>query len=120
MGIFDREPNVMKFKIQEDVEGLIKALEYKKGKKKGSGIRMIAAQALGEIGDTRAVSPLIFALRDKSDSVGIKAAAALFKIGDPRGIEAAIQNLERFIGSKDPMVGAEALGIARKITGKAK
>lgn len=59
MGLFG-PPNVEKMKAKRDVEGLIKALDYQKE----PGIRKAAAAALGQLGDARAVAPLIAALRD--------------------------------------------------------
>ncbi|RZB32933.1 MAG: hypothetical protein AEth_00279 [Candidatus Argoarchaeum ethanivorans] len=54
-------------------------------------IRDKAAEALGEIGDTRAVEPLIRALKDKDWFVRNKAAKALGIIGDTRAVEPLIQ-----------------------------
>jgi hypothetical protein len=50
-------------------------------------VRFLAAIALGKIGDTRAVGPLIAALQAPSDSERRFSAAALGKIGDPEAIE---------------------------------
>ncbi|MCB2209826.1 HEAT repeat domain-containing protein [bacterium] len=52
MGIFG-PPNIAEMKAKKDVSGLVKALDHKKYK-----IRMDAAKALGEIGDSKAVKPL--------------------------------------------------------------
>jgi HEAT repeat protein len=74
------------------------------------GVRGSAAEALGEIGDPRAVGPLINALKDKSLGVrawGVRVAAteALGKIGDPR----AIEFLKELLTEKDSYsVGKEA------------
>ncbi len=51
------KPNVGKLKARRNVKGLIKALNYKKD----HNVQIFAAMALGEIGDTRAVAPLIAA-----------------------------------------------------------
>jgi|GEM_PF-1872313 len=48
-------------------------------------IRIVAAMALGKIGDRKAVDPLINALRDKN--VGWAAAEALGKIGDQKTVD---------------------------------
>jgi len=45
--------------------GLIKALRYQKD----TGISGVAAEALGRIGDARAVEPLIAALKDSNKNV---------------------------------------------------
>jgi len=52
-------------KARQDVKGLIKALEYQKD----SDIRALAAHFLGELGDSRAVEPLIAALKDTENIV---------------------------------------------------
>ena len=66
-----------------DIKGLIKALGYIKDE----DVRTAAAGALGQIGDPRAVEPLIAALKDEGESVRSSAARALGKIGDPRAVE---------------------------------
>ena len=60
-----------------------------------SGVREEAADALGQIGDVRAVKPLITALRDEIWDVRKAAAWALGKIGDARAFESL------FIAHKD-------------------
>ena len=65
MGLFDfllGPPDVENLKAKKDVEGLLKALKYKKD----NDVREKAAAALGEIGDERAVGPLTHALKYKS------------------------------------------------------
>jgi HEAT repeat protein len=49
--------------------------------------RRAAAEALGWIGDVRAVEPLIVALKDTHESVREAAAKALGWIGDKRAVE---------------------------------
>jgi len=51
MGLF--EPNVEKLEKKKNVKGLIKALRHE-----DVHVRWSAAEALGEIGDARAVEPL--------------------------------------------------------------
>lgn len=73
-------------------------------------VRTGAAKALGELGDPRAVEPLMAALAD-SDSVGVRqtAAEALGLLGDPRAVEPLI----RALGDGEGWVAnaaAEALG----------
>lgn len=66
-------PDVEKMKARRDVDGLIKALSYQKDRR----VRWAAAEALGIIGDARAVEPL-------TTYVGMEAAdKALVKIGGP-------------------------------------
>ena len=69
------------------VEPLIKAL--------GDG-NTSAVRALGEIGDARAVEPLIGVLRDENWWVRSCAAEALGKIGDTRAVEPLIKELDGY------------------------
>ena len=55
--------------------------------------RAAAARALGRLGDTRAVEPLIRALGDDSDEVRGDAVGALGQLGDARAVEPLIQAL---------------------------
>lgn len=89
-------------KAKKNVKGLIKALHYQKKRY----VRLAAAEALGEIGDARAVDPLIAVLQDDNEDVRRAAAEALGKIRDKRAVEPL---LEIF---KDSEVwwAAEALG----------
>jgi len=74
-------PDVEKLKAKGDVKGLIKALSYKKD----PATRRAAAEALGEMGDVRAVEPLLAALR-ADESIRIPAIKALGQIGDTRAV----------------------------------
>jgi HEAT repeat protein len=58
-----------------------------------------AAEALGELGDTRAVEPLIAALKDKDKGVREKAAEALGKLGEP-----AVELLIATLGGNDEIM----------------
>jgi HEAT repeat protein len=108
MGIFDflsRWPDVEKLEANKDVKGLIKALDYKKD----YNVRRRAVEALGKIGDPKAVDPLINALKDEDEYVRKNAAGALGKIGDPKAVDPLINAL------KDDDIGVrwrvvEALG----------
>ena len=77
-------PNIDKLKTKGNVEGLIAALNYKKD----PTIRRDAAKALGEMGDSRAVEPLIEIARS-SDGKELRMLAidSLGKLGDPRAVE---------------------------------
>jgi HEAT repeat protein len=79
---FSRPPNVQELKAQGDVDGLIEALNFQDD----HNIRLAAASALGNVGDSRAVDPLISALDDEP-GVNEMAALALGEIGDPRAVE---------------------------------
>ena len=71
------------------VEPLIVTLKENKHR----AIRKKSAEALGKIGDTRAIKPLINALMDKQSDVQRFAAEALGKIGDTRAIKPLINAL---------------------------
>ncbi len=76
--------------------------------------RKAAAKSLGQIGDARAVEPLIKTLGDKDWKVRVVAAKSLSEIGDVRAVEPLI----KVLGNKDDedwgwyvrKVAAEALG----------
>ncbi|ODS34707.1 MAG: heat repeat-containing PBS lyase [Candidatus Scalindua rubra] len=70
-----------------------------------------AAKALGEIGDARAVKPLIKELGDMSSNIQSEAAWALGKIDDTRAVEPLI----RALGGKDEYVRKEATKALLKI-----
>ena len=57
-------------------------------------VREAAADALGKLGDTRAVKPLLDALRDEYWPVRKAAASALGEIGDARAVEPLIAALQ--------------------------
>lgn len=77
-----------KIDISKKVEILIKDL-----KDEDPLYRERAAEILGEIGDVRAVEPLIEALKDWYDKAQEEAVRALRKIGEP-AIEYLIQALK--------------------------
>ncbi len=93
--------DVEKLKAKRDVPGLIKALKYQKDLR----FRPAAAGALGQIGDARAVKPLIAALKDRDMNVRRAAAGALGEIGAP-----AIGPLVAALGDRDGEAAAGALG----------
>jgi len=92
----EKEVNLLKEKLKSvqelkdkgDVEQLIKVLRSKES----AGVRQAAADALGEIGDLKALDPLIAVLKEKRpyihfDWVYVAAARALGEIGDSRASE---------------------------------
>ena len=85
---FSRRPNVQELESQEDVDGLIEALNYQED----HNIRLAAASALGKVGDSRAIDPLITALDDQQ-GVNEMAALALGEIGDSRAVEPLTKSL---------------------------
>jgi hypothetical protein len=76
-------PNVDKLVAKGDVSGLIDALEYPVPWR----VRPDAALALGAMGGTDAVEPLIAALGNDHASVCLAATRALGKIGAPGSVE---------------------------------
>ena len=111
MGIFDflfGPPDVEKLEANRDVEGLIKALEYNKD----SWVRKSAAEALGKLGDPKAVAPLIHALKDEDWRVRMGAADLLGKLGDPKAVDPLIDALD---DKYKVDVGVTALEALRKI-----
>jgi HEAT repeat protein len=56
-------------------------------------VKRAAAEALGKIGDARAVDSLVVVLKNATDDVYAAAATALGKIGDTQGIELLLDSL---------------------------
>ncbi len=114
MGFFSGlfRPNVEKMKSRGDIEGLARELRHRDWH-----VRMDAAEALGQLGDERAVPHLIEALRDESHHVRREAAEALGHIGDRRALEPLIRALRNEWGDEDsPILAAiERLGERRAI-----
>lgn len=103
-------PDVEKLRGKRDVGGLIKALAYTKD----SAVRRRAAQALGGIGDTRAVEPLIAGLRDSDQEVRRAAADALGRTPDARAVEPLLAALKDKDGQVQ-LAAAHALGSTRDV-----
>jgi len=80
-------PNIERLEQKRNVQGLIKALDHEDPE-----VRRNAAQALGSIGDQRAVEPLDFMLRGGRDS--LDAAKALGQIGGPRAVDSLMWALQ--------------------------
>jgi HEAT repeat protein len=81
--------NIEGLKANKDVEGLIQALNDMNE----AHIRKEAAVALREIGDARAVEPLIAILKDSDSGVRIESVRALEVLGDTRAVEPLIATL---------------------------
>jgi len=77
-------------------------------------IRRSAAEALGDIGDKRAVEYLVQALKDKHEDVRWKSIEALGKIGDRK----AIDSLKQALDDAFPFVQYEAKKALEKIKSK--
>lgn len=71
------------------VKALIAVLKYN-----DSYVRQQTVEALGEIGDARAVPPLLAALKDSDGGVRWVVAEALGKIGDARAVEPLVSALK--------------------------
>jgi len=82
--------NVEKMRERRDVMGLIKALQYKSDLE----VRRNAEKALGDVGDKRAVVPLIHALKDENWRVRSEAAVALGKIKGALAVETLVHALK--------------------------
>src|SRR5258708_7661881 len=97
-------PNVEKLKTQRDVMGLVKALSYSKNQE----VQRQAAEALGQVGDARAVEPLVVTLQDPYSTVRLQVAAAesLGKIGDGRAVEPLVAALKHPRGEVRRAAGA--------------
>ncbi len=75
---------------RKDFESLIKTLKYDSDPES----RAKAAEALGKMGNKRAVEPLIQALQDKESYVRLRAVLALGAMKDKTAIEPIIQALQ--------------------------
>ncbi len=66
----------------------------------------VAAEALGKLGDARAVEPLIQALRERDGGVCAAAAKALAAIGDARAVEPLVIAMGRGISAPEARLAA--------------
>ncbi|HEX5037882.1 MAG TPA: HEAT repeat domain-containing protein [bacterium] len=88
-----------KDKREAKLQSLLEQLKDSDGTKRSK-----AAEALGELGDPRAIKPLIRALGDGDKLVRMAAAEALGELGDPR----AVKPLIRALGDDDAWVRSDA------------
>jgi HEAT repeat protein len=123
-------PDVKKMKANRDVSGLIKALEYKRKNvdrktlliyrspmdekeieyQSAGDIRKDAIYALEQLGDKRAVEPLITALeKEPYDNYRSYAARSLGRLGDARAIEALVNALNHDPSSQVGRAAQDAL-----------
>jgi HEAT repeat protein len=77
-------------------------------------VRRRVAEALGTIGDRRAVDALIAALQDSDEEVRARAARALGRLGDPKALHALIAALE----DTDSYVRAASMEALRELGGE--
>jgi HEAT repeat protein len=99
------KPDIDKMRVKRDAGGLIKALSYKKD----LNIRVRAAAALGELGDRRALEPLVEVLQEVPpalatfsgfDQLTKAVVSALGQLRDPRAVTALNWVMERWNASK--------------------
>ncbi|MBK8903110.1 MAG: HEAT repeat domain-containing protein [Anaerolineaceae bacterium] len=77
--------------------------------------RSSAAKILGNMGDTRAVLPLIASLKDSSEEVRINTANSLGKLGDVRAVEPLLVALEKSYQSYKSDESAALAGALEKL-----
>jgi len=82
-----------KFGVGDEVSVLISALKDRDSNTRWKAAGELGEKKLGEIGDTRAVEPLIQVLKDKDRDGRLTAARVLGVIGDTRAVEPLIQLL---------------------------
>ena len=102
--------HVLKMEAKRDIDGLIKALAYKKD----PVVRKWAAKALGEIGDACAVDGLVSALKDQDKVVRRFVVVALGIIGGASAVEGLVAALK----DHDKWVRAWAASALEKIRQK--
>lgn len=100
------EVDVDKMKAKGNLNGLIKALDYKKDR----GVRCKAASALGDIGDTRAVGALVNALKDQDTYLRKHVTDALGRIRGDRAVDGLLVALKDQ-DSGVRVAAADALGL---------
>jgi len=84
-------PNVEEMERERNIDGLTNALKHR-----NNNVRRKAADALGRIGDAKAVEPLIQTLKDSDINVVWEAMTALAKVGEP-----ALDPLTQLLKDKD-------------------
>ena len=106
MGLFG--PNVEKLKAKRDINGLIKALDYHKD----SSVRIKAAQALGQLGDTRAITSLAHLMRYSNNELRKEVILALKNLNWEPGLDkqGAIYWIEIGQWNQVVQIGAPAVG----------
>jgi len=100
MGLF--QPNLEKMKMQKNVAGLVQATAHK-----DFHTRVLAVQALGQVGGQQAVEALLALLQDPTSRLEEAAARALGAIGDPAAVAPLVAALREY--STLGPVAAEAL-----------
>lgn len=98
MALFGR-PNIGKLKDRGDINGLLKALDYRKNET----TRYDAVKALGEIGETSVVDLLLQLLEDNDFEKKDVIITALGDIGDEQAVPSLVQRLKRQTPSSSPV-----------------
>ncbi|MBU4254878.1 MAG: HEAT repeat domain-containing protein [Acidobacteria bacterium] len=98
MALFGR-PNIGKLKDRGDINGLLKALDYRKNET----TRYDAVKALGEIGETSVVDLLLQLLEDNDFEKKDVIVTALGDIGDEQAVPSLVQRLKRQTPSSSPV-----------------
>jgi HEAT repeat protein len=102
--VADRAEDLLARLAPGSIEGVVSEL-------KAGAVPHRAASVLGRIADTRAMDPLMEALRHREPAVRAESAAALGKLRDP----AAVEPLLRATRDPDPNVRAQAGGALDRI-----
>ncbi len=92
--LVDVEDDLMLAKHARAVEPLIQILQKPIFRDEDSCFQGLAIRVLGELGDARAVAPLIHALQDEDWMTRYRAARSLGNLGDERAIAPLIQLLQ--------------------------
>ena len=91
-------PNINKFKTRNDIQALLKALDYRKDE----DTRYKAVQALGELQEERSVEPLLSLLENDEFQNREPIIEALGRIGDERAIPQLIRRIKDQGASSSP------------------
>lgn len=94
-------PDVKKLEARRDILGLIDALGYDKDPRQAADVRYDAAEALGLIGDPRAIEPLLAVMWDQSLNVRRIAAEAIGRFRDERTVGPLIELLKAHLSYGD-------------------
>lgn len=116
MGIFSRKPpDIARMKEQENIDGLIKALRYKKDPR----VRVDAAKALGTMTyDKSIIMALVGAMDEENSEVRERIVFALGQLGEHLNIKMLVDKLKHpdsitevnmFVGVLDKIYPIEAI-----------
>lgn len=110
-------PDVDRLVAKRDIKGLSDVLIVLKDSEAWYAAKKMAAQALGDLGDPRAVEALLVAYNDRYyQGPGPQAVEALGKLGDPRAVPPILKRLADDLylaNAGDPILRAEVTALAR-------